>query len=120
MDESFRDFYSRERRVYEGTLEEELGKRKFEIENKRMLYYIIRELKLLFPSGINNVLDVGGGIGATLYSISQYVKISNAYSGDLYKPPEYIQKVLHNIKFVNATVYDLSKIFSENFLMLYY
>jgi len=45
MDESFRDFYSRERRVYECTLEEELGKRKFEIENKRMLYYIIRELK---------------------------------------------------------------------------
>jgi len=115
MDESFRDFYSRERRVYEGTLEEELGKRKFEIENKRMLYYIIRELKLLFPSGINNVLDVGGGIGATLYSISQYVKISNAYSVDLYIPPEYIQKVLHNIKFVNATVYDLSKIFNENF-----
>jgi len=55
-----------------------------------------------------------------LYSISQYVKISNAYSGDLYIPPEYIQKVLHNIKFVNATVYDLSKIFNENFLMLYY
>ena len=61
MDESFRDFYSRERRVYENTLEEELEKRKFEIENRRMLYYIVRELKLLFPSGINNVLDVGGG-----------------------------------------------------------
>lgn len=48
MDESFRDFYSRESRVYEDTLEEELRKRKFEIENKRMLYYIIKELKLLF------------------------------------------------------------------------
>jgi len=114
LDESFRDFYSRERRVYENTLEEELEKRKFEIENRRMLYYIVRELKLLFPSGINNVLDVGGGIGATLYSISQYVKINNAYIMDLYTP-EYIQKVLHNYKFINATVYDLSKIFNENF-----
>ena len=115
MDESFRDFYSRERRVYENILEEELGKRKFEIENRRMLYYIIIELKSLYPSGINNVLDVGGGIGATLYSISQYVKINNAYSMDLYIPPEYIQKVLQYIKFINASVYDLSKIFNENF-----
>lgn len=101
-------------------MEEELRKRKFEIENKRMLYYIIKELKSLFPNGINNVLDVGGGIGATLYSISQYVKISNAYSVDLYTPPEYIQRALHNIKFLDATVYDLSKILNENFLMLYY
>lgn len=62
-----------------------------------MLYYTIRELKMLFPGGINNVLDVGEGIGATLYSISQYVKVSNACSVDLYIP-RIIQKVLHNFK----------------------
>jgi hypothetical protein len=47
LDESFRDFYSRERRVYENTLEEELEKRKFEIENRRMLYYIVKRIEIV-------------------------------------------------------------------------
>ncbi|WP_048049709.1 hypothetical protein [Saccharolobus islandicus] len=59
MDDSFRDFYSRERKVYEDKLDIEIQKREFEIRNRRMLYYIIKELKMLYPSGINNLLDVG-------------------------------------------------------------
>lgn len=88
MDESS-EIFTYERKAYEGTLDEEL-KNKFEIDNKQILYYIIKELKSLFPNGINNILDVGGGIDPTLNSITQHVKINNAYSTDLYVPPDYI------------------------------
>ncbi|BFI73757.1 SAM-dependent methyltransferase [Nanoarchaeota archaeon] len=115
MDEDIIEFYSTKRENYEETLDKELEKRKFEVENKRMLYYIIRELKNLYPRGIDNILDVGGSIGATLYTISQYLKINNAYSIDLYLPPIEIQNKLPNIKFLKSSAYELTKLFKEEY-----
>ena len=97
------------------SLNEHLEMLEAEVRSRGMLYYIIKELKRLFPDGVSRVLDVGGGIGATLYLINRHVKINEAYSVDLYVPPQEIQQQLSNIKFLKGSAYDLSKMFGPSY-----
>ena len=115
VDDPITHFYTTNRKNYDGPLSVEIQKYEAEIREKGMLYHIIKEIKKLFPDGIDRVLDVGGGIGAKLYVISRYVKINEAYSVDLYVPPQEIQQQLPNIKFLKCSAYDLSKMFRSNY-----
>ena len=115
MDDRINEFYTTGRKNYEDVLSVEIEKREFEVREKRLLYYVINELKKLFPNGINRILDVGGGIGATLHVMSRYVRINEAYSIDLYVPPLEVQNQLSNIKFLKGSAYDLTKTFGSNY-----
>jgi SAM-dependent methyltransferase len=71
------------------TLNSELIGRQQELENKGLIYYVIKEAAEQFNKQINAVLNVGGDLGIDLILMRRYgINIKQGDSVDLFIPPD--------------------------------
>jgi len=106
------DFYNhlKKKDFVRRTLDSELEGRRDEITERGILYYILKEVRLFMGNQINSVLNAGGDLGVDLILLRENgINIKDAYSLDVFLP----QYGKDFPKYVEGSIYDLTKIFNE-------
>ena len=90
------------KRTFETEME---GRDVVEIKNKGLLYYIIKEVKQLFPNGIKCALNAGGDLGIDLILMKENgISIKEAFSIDIFTPENHSSDFS---KYVEGSIYNL-------------